>query len=94
MIVEVFLSALILICIFNGWVTRRVFQDGLSSSSQRIAQVALIWLVPAVGALVVLNLQRREGEKGPGRYRDPPNPGDDFGHPRLVTRNASQSDED
>ncbi len=94
MIVEVFVTVLVLICILNGWVTRRVFQDDLSSSSQRVAQVALIWLVPAVGALIVLNLQRREGEKGPGHYRDPPSPGDDFGHPRLAARSTSPSDED
>jgi glucan phosphoethanolaminetransferase (alkaline phosphatase superfamily) len=66
MIVEVFVTVLFLICIFNGWVTRRVFQDGLSSTSQRIAQVALVWLVPAVGALVVLTSSAGTARKAQG----------------------------
>ncbi len=94
MIVEVVVTVMFLICVLNGWVTRRALQDSLSSASQRIAQIALIWLVPAVGALIVLNLQRRNGENGPGRYREPPDLGDDLGHARHVGRSSSQSDDD
>lgn len=82
-IIEAFFAVLIAICVLDAWVTWRVVHDDLSSSSQRVAQITLVWLLPAVGALIVLNMQRRNGERGSGRYREIPDPGDDFGYSRL-----------
>ena len=79
MIIEALFAVLIAICILHAWVTWRVVHDDLSSPTQRVAQIVLVLMLPAVGALMVLNLQRRKGEKGLGRYHEIPDPGDDFG---------------
>jgi hypothetical protein len=53
---ELLLSAF-LILVFaavNVWATLRVVRDQLLSTSQRSAQLALIWLLPVLGVLFVL----------------------------------------
>ena len=80
MILEALLVMLAAILALNAWVTWRVVRDGLSSSAQRLAQIALVWLLPMLGALLVLNLQRRNAEKGSGTYREIPDVGDDYAH--------------
>jgi hypothetical protein len=91
MIIEAFLAILIAIGLVNAWVTARVLGDGLSSLGQRVAQIALVWLLPAVGAMIVLNLQRRHGEKGSGRYREIPEAGDDFGNQRQFIKKSDDA---
>ncbi len=82
MIIETLLAMLVAIGLLDAWVTWRVLGDGLSSHGQRAAQIALVWLLPLLGALIVLNLQRRNAEKGSGRYREIPDAGDDFAFSR------------
>lgn len=38
----------------NGWATWRVLQDATLPASRRRAQIALVWLLPAIGAVVCL----------------------------------------
>jgi len=85
-ILEAFLTMLVGIVLLDAWVTWRVVGDGLSSSRQRAAQIALVWLLPVLGALIVLNLQRRNAEKGSGRYRDVQDVGDDLAHARQFLK--------
>jgi len=73
---------LVALGLLDAWVTWRVLGDGLSSPGQRAAQIALVWLLPLLGALLVLNLQRRNAESGSGRYREIPDAGDDFAYSR------------
>jgi len=63
----------------NAWACRVVARDDLSSRAQHIAQVALIWFVPFLGALVVMHLLRKKPEKGMGRYPNDPEYVDDYG---------------
>lgn len=51
----------------NVWATRMILQDALSERPQKIAQFLLVWLLPLLGAIVVLAVHRKE-EKGPGVY--------------------------
>ncbi len=63
----------------NAWVTVRIVRDDLPSRQQRFFQTAFVWLVPIIGIILVLYIQRGEVERASGRYGEPPDPGDDFG---------------
>jgi hypothetical protein len=71
--------------ILNAWTTRVVLRDHLSSRDQRAGQIAFIWFLPVVGALLTLYLKRTDPEPSSGHYAETPDPGDDFGRlrPRL-----------
>lgn len=58
--------------------SRLVCRDDFSSPSQKCAQLLLVWLVPLLGAIVVLGIHRRE-EKSPGAYPPEKDLGDDYG---------------
>ncbi len=47
--------------------TRAILRDDLSERGQRVAQLALVWLFPLIGALLVLALYRGPG-KPSGTY--------------------------
>lgn len=61
----------------NVRATRLVVHDALSEQGQKVAQLLFVWLVPVVGAVVVLAVHRPT-EPPSRRYREPPDPGDDF----------------
>lgn len=75
----------------NAWATREVFRDELSSSKQRAAQLLVVWLVPMVGALLTLYLKRRKAESPVGRYRDEPDPDDDYSLSAQGVRHLQRS---
>lgn len=79
MILDILSFVLLLTALFSAWVTYRIVHDHLSTPSQRVAQTILVWLVPALGAMIVLHMQRQNPEVSTGKYREPPDPGDDFG---------------
>jgi beta-lactamase regulating signal transducer with metallopeptidase domain len=56
-----------------------ILRDTLSESTQRILQFSLVWLLPMIGAIIVLAVHRPT-EKSSGQYRNLPEPGDDFGY--------------
>jgi hypothetical protein len=87
-------SLIVVLVLIDAWATRAVLRDQLSSSGQRTAQVAFVWLVPVVGALLALYLKRREPEAPFGRYREEPDPGDDFTMSRQSYRNIEETIED
>ena len=62
----------------NVLATRAVVRDTLSERKQRVAQLLLVWLIPLGGALVVLGVHR-SAEPPSRRYRQEPEPGDDYG---------------
>lgn len=84
---------LIALALLNAWTTRAVLQDDLSSQGQRAAQIAFVWLVPFLGALLTLHLKRKQPEPSSGRYREEPDPGDDFGYSRPRHRRTEESAE-
>ena len=73
--------------------TNLVLQDTLSEPSQRLMQLALVWLLPVLGALIVFAVHR-PAEKHPGRYREPSEPYDDFGFPRYGGRRTGEDGDD
>jgi hypothetical protein len=73
---------LLVLALLNAWATRAVLLDGLSSRSQRAAQITFVWLVPLIGALLTLYLKRGHSEAPSGRYREDRELGDDFGYLR------------
>ena len=84
---ELILLMLAALVALNVWVTWHVLRDDLSSPPQRVAHALVIWLLPFAGALVVLQSQRKQPERGSGQYPNNPDPGDDFGMwPRSVRR--------
>jgi hypothetical protein len=74
------LSLILFACaLLSAWVTLRIVRDHLSTPGQRVAQIILVWVLPVLGAMAVLHMQRQYLEVASGKYREPPEPGDDFG---------------
>lgn len=59
-----------MLALLNAWATWRVVRDDLSSPGQRVAQAALIWVIPFVGALVVVRLIAGPTGRDAGRPAD------------------------
>jgi hypothetical protein len=77
-----FASALVAIVLWmNVKATMQILRDSLSEPSQRLMQLLLVWLLPILGAIIVFAVHRPT-ERHPGKYRELPDPGDDFGFPR------------
>jgi len=70
--------------------TRLVVRDALSERSQKVAQLLLVWLVPLVGAVVVLAVHRR-AEPPSRQYREPVDPGDDFALSGRTIKNIREA---
>ena len=62
----------------NVRATRRIVCDALSERTKKAAQLLLVWLVPLLGAVLVLAVHR-PAEAASRKYRRRPDPGDDFG---------------
>jgi hypothetical protein len=73
------IAFLVALVALNLWATRIILRDDLSSNAQRAAQIFVVWLLPLVGGLLTLFLKRAMPETSSGRYREIPDPGDDFG---------------
>jgi hypothetical protein len=71
------IAALSIPLALNLWATRLVVADDLSSGSQKYSQLALVWLLPLLGAVVVLAVHRK-AEPPSRKHRTQPDLGDDF----------------
>jgi hypothetical protein len=76
--------------LLDAWATYVIVRDELSSRGQRLAQLALVWLVPFIGSLLTLYFKRSQTELPTGHYREARDPGDDFAY---STRNVRQTKE-
>lgn len=74
----IFLIVLVALIALNVYASRQSYRDALSSRGQRLGQIAFIWLVPVVGAVLALRLTSNEAEQSTGTYRDEPNMADEF----------------
>jgi TRAP-type C4-dicarboxylate transport system permease small subunit len=92
MIVEALVILFIGGALLNIWASWRVLTDHLSSWQQRIAQLAFVWLLPFIGALVTLHLKKNQPEQVTGTYREIPDAGDDFGYSGKATRHTRAND--
>ena len=91
MAVELILVVLVALLLLNGWATWQILQDELSSSRQRVAQTAFVWLLPFVGGLLAVYLKRRDLEPPSGQYPEPRDPGDDFATSGAVYRHTTET---
>lgn len=60
-------AALLIPLWLNVAATLAIKRDSLSEHSQKIAQLLLVWLLPLIGAIVVLAVHRPK-QKPSGRY--------------------------
>lgn len=74
----------------NVKATLQISRDTLSTSSQRLWQFALVWLVPILGAVVTLAVHRTVEEPS-RRYRTQPDPGDDFAMSGRAHKNLTEA---
>lgn len=72
-----YLISLGLLLALNLWATTVVARDGLSSWGQRAAQIAIVWALPLLGALLVLHLSKERPHKPRGRYPETREQGED-----------------
>lgn len=93
MALELIGGVLAALVFLNTWTTRAVLRDDLATQGQRVAQIAFVWLVPFLGALLTLHLKRKEAETSTGRYREEPDPGDDFGYSKPRHRRSEEAGE-
>jgi cytochrome bd-type quinol oxidase subunit 2 len=58
---EVFCVLVVLgVVAFQAWVTLRVARTGVYERAQKLAQAKLIWLVPVLGAALVMSVLHQE----------------------------------
>ena len=62
----------------NWYASRQCLRDSLVSTRQRFAQLAFVWLIPLLGALIVIAISRNTPEPSCGRYREDPDVGDQY----------------
>lgn len=74
----------------NVKATLLITRDALSTSSQKLWQFALVWLVPVLGAVVTLAVHRPVEEPS-RRYRTQPDPGDDFAMSGRAHKNLTEA---
>ena len=88
MILDALWYLLIGIAVPNLHVSWKVLRDEATSPKQRAGQVAVVWVVPLLGALLTLYLKRDQQEEASRKYREVPDPGDDFGHSGRAQRHV------
>lgn len=93
MALEIMGGILVVLVLLNAWATRVVLRDDLASQEQRAAQIAFVWLIPFLGALLTLHMKRTAPERSFGRYSEPPDPGDDFGYSTRRHRKTDKATE-
>jgi hypothetical protein len=89
---ELLMAMLFALVLLNIWATWRAYDD-LSTPLQKVALVALIWVLPVLGALLVLHMLRQHPERRSGHYPGEPDPGDDFGYSRKRVRRTEDAGE-
>ncbi|MBK7685678.1 MAG: hypothetical protein IPJ25_06400 [Rhodocyclaceae bacterium] len=77
MVIEVLLLLLVFLAFLNAWATLGIFKDQTFSRGQRTAQIAFVWLVPLLGALLAFAIKDAEPKTSTGRYSEEPEPPDD-----------------
>lgn len=78
------------IVILNVAATLAVRRDEFSEPSQKMLQILLVWIIPILGALLVLGVHRKD-EKPSGSYRpDHDRVGNDFGTQRPGIKSITE----
>lgn len=83
------LAAVLVPLLLNGRATQFIVQDVLCDRQQKLAQLLLVWLVPIIGATIVLAVHRR-AEPPSRQYREAADAGDDFAHSGRMHRSIKE----
>jgi hypothetical protein len=65
------LAALLVPLLLNARATRLIVRDVLSDRQQKLAQLLLVWLIPIVGAVIVLAVHRRAEPPSRQYWKEP-----------------------
>jgi hypothetical protein len=79
-IVTIILVGVASLVALNSWASWRIGRDDLMSKTQRTAQTIFIWVLPLVGALLMLYFHHRQLEPSSRGSHGPSGIGDDFGY--------------
>ncbi len=60
--IDVIIGAVVVICAYQLWVSALLVRSSLYEATQKWFQLALIWLAPIVGAVIVQSMMRSEGK--------------------------------
>jgi hypothetical protein len=82
-----------IIVLLDVMATRAILRDELSEQTQKTAQLAIVWLMPLIGALIVLGVHR-SAETPSRKYREQPDAPDEFVFPGRGPRASSHGDAD
>jgi ABC-type nickel/cobalt efflux system permease component RcnA len=94
MSMNIFLIFLAAICFWiQIWATLLVLRDSYAEPSQRAMQLALVWLLPGLGAVVVFAVHRPE-EKHSKQYRAERDAPDEFATFGQRARRSPDSTDD
>jgi hypothetical protein len=77
----------------NVLATKAVIRDEGSERKQKIAQLLFVWLIPLIGAVIALAVHR-PNETPSRKYREPLDPGDDFGFSGRAANGLSRAIDD
>ena len=93
--IEVVLAfvSLAVLGIVNVLATSLIVRDRFAETRHKVFQVAAVWLVPVVGAVVAFGIHRKP-EKGSGKYPEDPDPGNSIQDSRLVGRGLRSAADD
>jgi hypothetical protein len=69
---------LLLLTILNMYASIKFYRDVFPSRNQRVAQIAFIWLLPILGAALILRLLRNESQQSIGKSPTETNVGDEY----------------
>jgi hypothetical protein len=82
------LAAVLIPLLLNARATQLIVRDGLSDRQQKIIQLLLVWLIPIIGAVIVLAVHRR-AEPSSRRYWKEPELDGEF-PPGQMTRGIKE----
>jgi hypothetical protein len=60
--IHVVISTVAVICAYQLWVSIQLLRSSMYEPTQKWFQLALIWLVPMVGAVVVQSMMQSDGK--------------------------------
>ena len=77
----------------NIWAMWLVVNDSLTEGKQKAGQLAVVWILPVIGAIITLAVHQKS-EPPPRRYRELPEPGDDFARSGMAVKTLRQAIDD
>ena len=76
--------------LLSVWASVKVVRDEFSERRQKVVQLVLVWLVPIIGALIVIGVHKKS-EKPSGQYREGVDPGEDFALSGVAARRTLEA---